>query len=226
MSVERTHGDQDELIAPLADAGAVTVAVMVTSADGHATVGGHVGGLTGEADQEVLLGVRELADAVVVGATTVRVEGYEGLLDEPARARRRERGLPEEPELIVATRMAGALPKGARAVTAPVDADGHPDFAPVWREIRAQHHGLIACEGGPTLLGQLLRLRLVDQLVLGISPMLVGGGDEKRLLDHTEELGLALEVLAVRVAGDFVFVRYGARGEATAAGQGADHSGG
>jgi hypothetical protein len=80
--------DVAALLAPLAEAGAITVAVMVSSVDGRATVDGRVGELTGTTDQQVLLGVRELASAVVVGGRTVQAEGYAGLLGEQARARR------------------------------------------------------------------------------------------------------------------------------------------
>ncbi len=72
---------------------------MVSSVDGRATVDGRVGDLTGAADQKVLLGVRELAAAVVVGGNTVRAEGYDRLLDDDARPRK-ARGLHAEPELV------------------------------------------------------------------------------------------------------------------------------
>src|ERR1700691_644876 len=91
--------DVAAFLAPLAEAGAITVAVMVSSVDGRATVGGQVGELTGTTDQEVLLGVRELASAVVFGGRTVRAEGYASLLGAEAQARRRARDVPAEPEL-------------------------------------------------------------------------------------------------------------------------------
>src|SRR5579884_2857286 len=96
--------DIPSFLEPLETAGPITVAVMVTSVDGRATVAGRVGELTGKADQQVLLGAREAAAAVVVGGRTVRAEGYEGLLGDDAQQRRRDRGLPPEPELVVFTR--------------------------------------------------------------------------------------------------------------------------
>jgi riboflavin biosynthesis pyrimidine reductase len=50
---------------------------MVTSLDGAATVKGRSGGLSGEADRQVFAMLRALADVIVVGAGTVRAEGYE-----------------------------------------------------------------------------------------------------------------------------------------------------
>jgi riboflavin biosynthesis pyrimidine reductase len=214
--------DLTALIAPLADAGPLTVAVMVTSADGRATVNGRVGGLTGEADQKILLGLRELAAVVVVGGTTVRNEGYDRLLDGDARAAGRARGLPPEPAFLVVTRSAAGLPQGAEAFTLPAHPDGSPDVRAGWREIRARHgDGLIVCEGGPSLLTMLAAQHVLDQLVLCVSPQLVGGTG-KRLIEPAESPGpidaanppsgfpLKLEPLAVATAEGFVFVRYGA----------------
>ncbi len=210
------------LIAPLAQAGPLTVAVMVTSADGRATIDGRVGGLTGACDQKVLLGLREMAAAVVVGGTTVRNEGYDRLLDDDARAARRARGLPAEPEFLVATRTSAGLPAGAEVFTLPAHPDGSPDAHAAWREIRRRHpDGLIVCEGGPSLLTLLAAQRVLDQLVLCISPKLVGG-EGKRLIESSAVPGsvdavsvpsgfpLRLEALAVATEGGFVFVRYGA----------------
>lgn len=210
------------LIAPLAEAGAVTVAVMVTSADGRATVDGRVGGLTGAADQKILLGLRAMAAVVIVGGRTVRREGYERLLDVDARADRRARGLSPEPAFLVATHSAAGLPQGAEPFTLPALPDGSTDVHAGWREIRARHgDGLIVCEGGPTLLTMLAQQRVLDQLVLCVSPQIVGGTG-KRLIEPSLESGssqdpslpsgfpLNLEPLAVATAEGFVFVRYGA----------------
>jgi|SRR5579875_2142364 len=185
------HHNLDEFLGSLSARQGRSVAVMVSSVDGRATVGGRVGALTGDADQKVLLGVRELADAVVVGGRTVRNEGYEELLDESAQARRRQRGLPPEPELVVFTRAS-------------------PDPTELWAELRDRHpEGLIVCEGGPTLLGMLVERRVLDELVLGISPLLVGDEHQKRLIEGTGELGLDVELIATAAEGGFLFLRYG-----------------
>src|SRR5215831_3916491 len=49
---------------------------MVTSLDGAATLAGRTGGLSGQADQQVFALLRALADVILVGAGTARVEGY------------------------------------------------------------------------------------------------------------------------------------------------------
>src|SRR5205823_5239478 len=49
---------------------------MVASLDGAATVRGRTGGLSGGADRQVFAMLRALADVIVVGAGTARIEGY------------------------------------------------------------------------------------------------------------------------------------------------------
>ncbi len=182
--------DPQGIVTDLRKAGPLSVAVMVSSVDGRATVDGRVGELTGGPDQQVLLGVRELASALIVGGGTVKAEGYEGLLDDDAKARRRARGMAPEPDFVVFTRQSG-------------------DLTTLWRQMRARHpDGLIVCEGGPTLLGLAVEHQLLDELVLCISPRIVGGDDEKRLLEHAGALGVELELLQVASAENFLFLRY------------------
>lgn len=75
---------------------------MVTSADGRATIGGRVGDLTGQADQALLLALRGWCDVLLVGAGTVRVEGY-GVIEVPAEAReiRTARGQADRPVFAI-----------------------------------------------------------------------------------------------------------------------------
>lgn len=183
--------DLPGFLAPLDDPGPVTVAVMVSSVDGRATVEGRVGELTGSADQQVLLGARERAAAVVVGERTVRAEGYVGLLGDEAKERRQSKGLPPEPELVIFTRASPPLPE-------------------LWRQLRERYpDDLIVSEGGPTLLGMIVEHRLLDQLVLCVSPQLVGDDSQKRLLQHGAPLGVGLELLTATTTDGFLFLRYG-----------------
>ncbi|MGH2844213.1 MAG: dihydrofolate reductase family protein, partial [Solirubrobacteraceae bacterium] len=106
------------------------------------------------------------------------------------------------------------LPDGARALTPPPLADGRPDLTTAWGELRSRHpDGLIVCEGGPRLLGQLIQQRLLDQLVLCISPHLAGGANALRLTEGLELPAPALlpmTLLDLARADDFVFLRYAA----------------
>ncbi|HET9094002.1 MAG TPA: dihydrofolate reductase family protein [Solirubrobacteraceae bacterium] len=193
MTAALRHPDTDSFLAALDAAGPVVVAVMVSSVDGRATIGGRVGGLTGPADQRVLLGVRERAGAVLVGARTVAVEGYDRLLGDAARARRTAEGLAPEPELVVFSRASPPLPE-------------------LLGELRARHPDRpVACEGGPTLLGRLVEARLLDQLVLCLSPRIVADETQRRLLNPPRPLGVELELLATAASDSFLFLRYGLR---------------
>jgi len=192
------HGDDiPAFLAPLAragdetSAGLLTVAMMVSSVDGRATIANRVGGLTGKADQQVLLGAREMAAAVVVGGSTVKAEGYDRLLDDQARARRRAIGLPPEPELVVYTRASPPLPD-------------------LFNQLKGRHPGgLIVCEGGPTVLGMIVDHCLLDQLVLTLSPMLVADDTQKRIIEQHTTGGAELQLLATASDGGFLFLRYG-----------------
>ncbi len=49
---------------------------MVDSIDGATAIDGRSGGLSSPTDFQVLLALRQLADVIIVGASTVRAEGY------------------------------------------------------------------------------------------------------------------------------------------------------
>src|SRR5436305_4923759 len=62
---------------------------MVSTADGRATLAGRSGPVSGQADRELFHALRASADAVLVGAGTVRTERYGRILrDEELRSRR------------------------------------------------------------------------------------------------------------------------------------------
>ena len=78
---------------------------MVAGLDGTAAVHGRVGALSTEPDQDLFRRMRQIADVVMVGAQTVRSEGYAPMrLSEPARAQRRTRGQSEMPPVAVVSR--------------------------------------------------------------------------------------------------------------------------
>jgi riboflavin biosynthesis pyrimidine reductase len=73
---------------------------------------------------------------------------------------------------------------------------------------------LVLCEGGPSLLGQLLEARRVDELFLTVAPQLAGRDDKAdrpALIEgFAADAGAAPEatLLSVRKAGDHLFLRY------------------
>jgi riboflavin biosynthesis pyrimidine reductase len=176
---------------------------MVSTADGHATLGGRSGPLSGPADRALFHALRLAVDAVMAGAATVRVERYGRIVPDASRRQSRvARGLREEPlacivsgrlalegeiplladpaaRVVILTPSSASLPAGAAA--AEVDyiraaRDGQLDLAAALAELRARFdvHTLL-CEGGPHLNAQLLGAGLVDELFLSLSPLLAGG---------------------------------------------------
>ncbi|OBB90684.1 pyrimidine reductase family protein [Mycobacterium sp. 852002-40037_SCH5390672] len=77
---------------------------FITSVDGGATSGGSSGAMGGPGDRFVFNLLRELADVIVVGAGTVRIEGYSGAqLNVAQRQHRGARGQSEVPQLAIVT---------------------------------------------------------------------------------------------------------------------------
>lgn len=110
--------------------------LMVASADGAAAIAGRSGTLGGAGDLAVFRAVRAVADALVVGAGTVRAEDYgPARTPQEGRAARTARGQARHPQLVVVTTRLDLDP-GQRLFT---EADGttptplvvHPPSAPV-----------------------------------------------------------------------------------------------
>ncbi|HET8536261.1 MAG TPA: dihydrofolate reductase family protein [Solirubrobacteraceae bacterium] len=211
---------------------------MVTSVDGATALGGRVGRLTGPADQLLLRRLREESDAVLVGAATVRAEGYSRLLRDDARERRQRALGSAEPLLCVVSRDANLGPgapalraapsalifltsEGARlpdaerevlAIRAPTGAPGEPvQLRPLLARLRADH-GVkrVTCEGGGTLNAALLAEGAVGELFVAVSPMVARELDSPPLVGGFEG-PVDLTLLAHAAADDFVFLRYGLR---------------
>ncbi|WP_106816781.1 pyrimidine reductase family protein [Microbacterium timonense] len=75
---------------------------FISSADGAVTLGARSGALGGATDRALMQVLRAMADVVVVGAGTVRAEGYAGIQVEDSDVRwRRARGLADQPALAI-----------------------------------------------------------------------------------------------------------------------------
>lgn len=177
-----------------------TLVNFVASADGHATVDGHSGGLGDDADRAIFHCLREHVDAVLAGTGTLRIERYGRILGKPERRQRRvAAGKSPEPIAVVVSRT-GDVPEdiplfeapeakivafspneiggGCAAEVTNVRLDpGELTLTTAMRRLRADFGiGTLLCEGGPTIFGGLLREGLVDELFLTVAPKLVGGG--------------------------------------------------
>jgi riboflavin biosynthesis pyrimidine reductase len=220
-----------------------SVALMVVSVDGAIAIDGSVGKLTGDADQRLMSELRRRAAAVVVGGRTVAIQGYAQLSDEQTRQRRREAGLPEQPQLAIICRdpdrLSNAAPltggelsvlmlctrRGTLASSErvalellPTTRGGEPDLRRAAELLRArQPDGLLLWEGGPTILTMAIAQAVLDELVLVVSPRLVGGG-ARHLLVGERLLDAPVKLLDHATAEGFVFLRYGLRRGAEAGG--------
>ncbi|MEN3356529.1 MAG: hypothetical protein V7637_511 [Mycobacteriales bacterium] len=176
---------------------------FVASVDGAATVAGTSSGLGTKGDSRIFDLLRDMCDVILVGAGTVRVEGY-AQPEYPAvrRARRASFGLAEvppyaviseslqldpasplfteaDPRTIVITHSAApgdqqtALSAVADLIVAGTE---RIDLAVAVDQLAARGLNRVLCEGGPHLFGSLLAADLVDELCLTVSPRLAGAG--------------------------------------------------
>lgn len=208
---------------------------FVESVDGAATLAGLSGGLGNAADQHVFMLLRRIADVIMVGAGTIRAEGYGGeLLSEDSRLWRSEHNLRPRPRLtIVSGRLdleatsevfthaperpliltTDSAPTSRRAElesVADVVSVGTTDLDPHKLLAALAELGLtrIHSEGGPTLLGTFAKAGLVDELAVTISPLLVAGQSGR--IAHSAEVTSASELDLAHVlrAESMLFLRY------------------
>jgi riboflavin biosynthesis pyrimidine reductase len=196
---------------------------FVETLDGRAAIDGSSRGLGGEGDLEMLLGLRTVADAVLVGPSTVRAEGYGRLLSPERRpvpplavliSRRYdipwEAGLfaaPDQPVLIYGPADAGPVPD----VAAPVEVVRLGDCTPAaaLADLRARGVRALLSEGGPSLFHGLLEAGLVDELFLTLSPLLTGDTTQTGILSGPRLAAPARLVVSwVLRHEDELFLRY------------------
>ena len=209
---------------------------MVASADGAAALAGRSGGLGNDADTALFALMRAQSDVLLVGAGTVRAEGYGG--DRPAprfRTVRRAHGLADAPRIalvskalsidpahpvftdtevrpVVVTCAAApadrlaALSGLADVVVAGVD---RVDIAAALDQLRDLGLRRVTCEGGPTLLALVAAADRLDELSLTLAPRLVGG-DASRILTGPpiDPIG-ELRLGRVLEEDGYLYLRYG-----------------
>jgi riboflavin biosynthesis pyrimidine reductase len=209
---------------------------MVAGLDGTASVGGRVGALSTTPDQALFRRMRQIADIVLVGAETVRREGYGSVrLTEDAQEQRRQEGRSPTPPLAVVSRSLD-FDWAAKAFTeAPEDARTHVitcaaadperlaeaeevadvvvagedrvEPAAAMQALAERGHRVVLCEGGPRWLGELVAADRVDELCLSISPVM--GGDPLPVSVTPPGGGLAeFELKGTMAEDNTLFLRY------------------
>jgi riboflavin biosynthesis pyrimidine reductase len=178
---------------------------FIASVDGGATVKGTTSGLGGPNDRLLFSLLRELADVILVGAGTVRIESYAGAHPSVAqRQHRQTRGQSEVPQLAIVTksgRLDRDMPVFTRTEVPPLvltctaaadetrnrlagladvidcsgDDPGAVDEAAVLAGLEDRGLRRVLTEGGPMLLSSFVDRDLLDELCLTIAPCVVGG---------------------------------------------------
>jgi riboflavin biosynthesis pyrimidine reductase len=207
---------------------------MISSIDGAITVDGRSGLLGGPPDRQVFAVLRSLADVILVGAGTVRAEGYGPARIPPGlRAAREARGQPAVPPIAVVTRSANldwsapffteaeARPllvtsaEGARraqdrvpdVVDVLVAGDERVELPGAVAALHGQGRRHVLCEGGPALNAELAHESLLDELCLTMAPRLVGGSGPRVLAGDELRPPVGLEVVQLLEEDGFLFYR-------------------
>lgn len=202
-----TEMDQNDVAAAYAQPPGVRVN-FVASADGSATLAGRSGGLGNATDQQLMQTLRRAADVVLVGAGTVRAEGYDLVRPRMAIVSRR---LDLDPaafrDAIIVTVAAGPADKRAAFADVAVCGDEQVDVGLMLAALRERGLERILCEGGPHLLGSLEAAGAVDELCLTLSPVLAGpGGPRITAGDPAQPQRMRLAHLMTD--GELLFTRY------------------
>ncbi|MFI7383914.1 pyrimidine reductase family protein [Streptomyces sp. NPDC049813] len=220
-----------------AAAGVWLRANMVSTLDGAAQHDGRSQPISCPADMRIFGTLRALADAVVVGAETVRQEGYR-----PARARdafaarRAAAGQGPAPSIaVISARLdldftlplfteplaptyvltGAAAPAermaAARASGAQVLIAGEGAGVEPERAVAAlAGRGLtrLLTEGGPRLLGQFVAAQVLDELCLTLSPLLTSGTAQRIAGGSGPVLPARFELASLLEEDGFLFSRY------------------
>jgi riboflavin biosynthesis pyrimidine reductase len=208
---------------------------FVASADGAATVAGLSGGLASPGDRALFKTLRSLADVILVGAGTVRAEGYgpPKLSDEAVAARER-RGQEPLPRIAVVSRSLVldwqaplfARPTSRPMVVAPADAppdrleragelaevvvagSGSVDLPGALATLAGRGVRTVLCEGGPSLFGLLAADGLVDELCLTVAPVLTVGGARRIATGPSLPSPREMSLASVCEEDGFLFLLY------------------
>ncbi len=207
---------------------------MVSTLDGKATIDWRTKELSSDLDRELFHHLRTQADAVMVGAGTVRAERYGRIAkSDELRAKREREGLAADPLAVVVSArldLAADLPllqqqgqkvviaTGSDAVLQGTNADIEylrvGDDLPLLLSQLREEHGVrsILCEGGPTLNSYLYAAGLVDELFLTMSPKVSGGAAALTIVAGRDLVEPAeMEPVSVAIGDGELFTRWRAR---------------
>lgn len=205
---------------------------FVSSVDGAATRDGLSGGLGDPADRRYFELLRRVADVVLVGAGTVRAEGYGPMrVTEDSVAWREAHGLTPHPVFAIVSGTLELDPDSRIFTEAPIrpvvlttpgrDTSAFAGRADVVESgtgeridayaaveaLRARGLTRILCEGGPHLFGALLAADVVDELCVTIEPSLEAG-EARRIAAGVLAEPRDMELVHVLRSGSTLLLRY------------------
>lgn len=207
---------------------------MVSSADGRSTVSGKASGLGSAVDRTTMRTLRGKADAVMVGAGTLRAERL-SLGTDLGTALGTDRAplaivisktleIPLEQHLaldagqdllILAPECQGEDPHArarTRVMRGPSTPSGEVDLARALRMLKREEGvDLLLVEGGPTLNHALISASLVDELFVTVAPKLLGDAEKPAVLAGPLPKPHGLRLLSAYLAEDELFLRYALR---------------
>lgn len=210
---------------------------MVSTLDGAAQHDGRSQPISNDTDMRIFGTLRGLADVVIVGAQTVRQEGYRPARAREAFAARRaaagqtpapavavvSAGLdldftlplftePLAPTLVVtgAAAPADRMAEARKAGAVVVIAGEGAAVAPERVAPALAERGLtrLLTEGGPRLLGQFVAAGVLDELCLTISPMLTAGDAQRIAGGPAVAVPEKFALTSVLEEAGFLFTRY------------------
>lgn len=181
---------------------------MVASIDGSTVMTGNSAALSSAADRSVLLALRAGADNILVGAGTVRAEGY-GV---PRKAGQRVAVVSHSGHLDFTTDL---FTSGAGYVVVPLEAPDLPvetlragtNEVDMHLALQAMTCDFIQLEGGALLNASMTAADLVDEINLTISPQIIGGNGP-RLTTNAPDLAQHFHLQHVLEDDGFLFLRY------------------
>ncbi len=199
-----------DLYLPLRTPGALVVGQLGQSLDGRiATESGASKFVTGPQDIERLHRVRALVDAVVVGATTVRLDDplltvrlVEGrnptrvVIDPSSRVPPGARVLGDGAARTILARRAPAGTATAELLDGelrvPAGDDGRLDLAALLNALAAEGLRRVLVEGGGVTVSRFLEAGLLDRLHVSVAPLLIGSGRPSLTLEAIASLDQAI----------------------------------
>ena len=193
---------------------------------------------TSREDKQYLFQQRALADAVLIGHSTLKQDNVRLGISEDLRQARIKRGQTPAPLRVIVSNegkidsqlkifqsdispilifSTNRMPKEVRTAlageaTLHFSKTGDVDLREMLQILRRDYKvRSVACEGGPILFRSLLKLGLVDELNLTVAPYLFGGAEAPTLTGLSKEFlptSVRCTMTKMRVIGDECFLTY------------------